>query len=120
MGRDDFVPPARKRLIGETVAHQAEGLRQLEKLRTPQKRSISPSTGFAMLEEEITETQRNIDDLKKAIVEQGRLPQQSQPELSVRAPFNLSLRLAGAPAWVIALALVVVLALITAVVLLRK
>lgn len=120
----DRVHPDIRRALGAAEAHTANAERLLDEAESKPKRSISPSSGFAAIdariEEETTETQRQIADLKQVVIENARMPQQSQPELSVRAPFNMSLRLAGAPAWVIALALVVVLALVIAIVLTRK
>lgn len=118
------MPEERRRRIGKLmVEHEAlrEELSKLEDAkRKPEKRSISPSSGFAMLDDEITETKHQIQELAREI----RQKQPSSPEVhvhldrdsdppesgtagfSLRAPFGWGVSAKGRIAWLLAVALV--------------
>lgn len=119
MDRDDLTSPHRKRQLGAIVAHQAEGRRQLDRLaekRGASKRSLSPGSGLAKIDEEITGVNHQLSELRKEI----RQKQPSQPEihvhvskpdsdppssdgagLSLEAPFGWHMRARGRLAWFI-------------------
>lgn len=118
----DRVHPDIRRALGAAEAHASNADRMLaeaeaKKVPAPAKRSISPSSGFAMLEEEITETKHQIQDLAREIRQKqpsspevhvyldrdSRPPESDKAGFSMRAPFGWGISAKGRVAWLVAI-----------------